>query len=83
MATGMAARNGGEILTFHNLFNHHLTLTIFFGDLKAFKQAMAKREQEIMNIPGANERWENWVQFTQSRLVPKVFLHLFMSIAFI
>ena len=24
-----------------------------------------------MAIPGGNERWENWLQFTQSRLVPK------------
>ena len=31
----------------------------------------AQREKEIMAIPGANERWENWLQFTQSRLVPK------------
>ena len=24
-----------------------------------------------MDITGSNERWENWLQFTQSRLVPK------------
>lgn len=22
------------------------------------------REREIMRLPGANERWENWVQYT-------------------
>ena len=35
------------------------------------KALHAQREREIMAIPGANERWENWLQFTQSRLVPK------------
>ena len=29
------------------------------------------REAEIMKIAGSDERWENWLQFTQSRLVPK------------
>ena len=24
-----------------------------------------------MKIAGSDERWENWLQFTQSRLVPK------------
>ena len=24
-----------------------------------------------MSIPASDERWENWLQFTQSRLVPK------------
>lgn len=31
---------------------------------------MAERERQIMAIPGADERWENWMQFTQARLVP-------------
>ena len=30
-----------------------------------------------MAIPGGNERWENWLQFTQSRLVPKFTPHGF------
>lgn len=35
-------------------------------------QAFAEeREREIMALPGGNERWENWMQFTQSRIVPK------------
>ena len=37
----------------------------------AFKEAMAKREEELLLIPGANERWENFMQYTQSRLVPR------------
>eukprot|EP00595_Chromulina_sp_UTEXLB2642_P001267 CAMPEP_0196764834 /NCGR_PEP_ID=MMETSP1095-20130614/6959_1 /TAXON_ID=96789 ORGANISM="Chromulina nebulosa, Strain UTEXLB2642" /NCGR_SAMPLE_ID=MMETSP1095 /ASSEMBLY_ACC=CAM_ASM_000446 /LENGTH=286 /DNA_ID=CAMNT_0042121413 /DNA_START=259 /DNA_END=1119 /DNA_ORIENTATION=- len=31
---------------------------------------MRFREQEIMNIPGSDERWENWMQFVQAQLVP-------------
>ena len=42
-----------------------------------YKQVMADREEEIMQIPGANERWENWMQFTQGRLVPKFTTHGF------
>lgn len=37
---------------------------------ETFKAAMARREEQIMMIPGARERWENWMQYTQSRLVP-------------
>lgn len=36
-----------------------------------FKKFMEHREAEIMAITGADERWENWLQYTQSRLVPK------------
>lgn len=32
---------------------------------------MKKREDEIMSITSGDERWENWLQFTQSQLVPK------------
>lgn len=31
---------------------------------------MEQREQEIMSIPGSDERWENWMQFVAGRLVP-------------
>ena len=37
----------------------------------SFKRHMEVREEEIMALTGSNERWENWLQFTQSRLVPK------------
>lgn len=33
---------------------------------------MEEREREIMQIPGADERWENWVQFVAGRMVPKL-----------
>jgi hypothetical protein len=31
---------------------------------------MEYREREIMNLTGADERWENWNQYVQGRLVP-------------
>lgn len=37
----------------------------------AMKLAMAAREKDIQSLTGADERWENWIQYTQSRLVPK------------
>lgn len=36
-----------------------------------WREAMAKREEELLLIPGANERWENFMQYTQSRMVPR------------
>lgn len=35
------------------------------------KAVMRAREEEIMAIPGADERWENWMQFVQGQMVPK------------
>ena len=32
---------------------------------------MSLRDRELQLIPGTNERWENYVQYTQSRLVPR------------
>ena len=35
------------------------------------KKVMAEREAEIMTqLIGADERWENWLQQVQSRMVP-------------
>lgn len=36
-----------------------------------FKYAMSLRDRELQLIPGTDERWENYVQYTQSRLVPR------------
>jgi hypothetical protein len=33
---------------------------------------MDAREREIMNLTGSDERWENWMQFTQGRMLPKL-----------
>lgn len=32
---------------------------------------LAEREKQIMALPYSSERWENWLQFTQSRMVPR------------
>eukprot|EP00349_Pseudokeronopsis_sp_Brazil_P008572 CAMPEP_0202963618 /NCGR_PEP_ID=MMETSP1396-20130829/7635_1 /ASSEMBLY_ACC=CAM_ASM_000872 /TAXON_ID= /ORGANISM="Pseudokeronopsis sp., Strain Brazil" /LENGTH=313 /DNA_ID=CAMNT_0049684997 /DNA_START=230 /DNA_END=1171 /DNA_ORIENTATION=+ len=32
---------------------------------------MKRREEELLLLPGANERWENFMQYTQSRMVPR------------
>jgi hypothetical protein len=36
-----------------------------------FKYAMSIRDKELQLIPGINERWENYMQYTQSRMVPR------------
>ena len=38
---------------------------------ESYKSHQAAREIEIMQLPGSDERWENWMQFTQGQLVPK------------
>lgn len=35
------------------------------------RTSMDLREIELMMIPGRNERWENYMQFTSSRMVPR------------
>lgn len=35
------------------------------------KAAIARREEELQHIPGARERWENYMQFTSSLMVPR------------
>ena len=37
----------------------------------AFKIAMDKRENDILSIDATQERWENFMQFTQSRMLPR------------
>lgn len=37
----------------------------------SFRTAMELREAEIMTLTGADERWENFMQFTQSRMLPR------------
>ncbi len=36
-----------------------------------YSAAMAAREEEIMQLTGSDERWENWMQYTQGRMLPK------------
>jgi hypothetical protein len=40
-------------------------------DSDAYTSAMNAREAEIMQITGADERWENWMQFVQGRMLPR------------
>lgn len=40
-------------------------------ETKRKKEMSAIREQHILDIPHRDERWENYLQFTQSRLVPR------------
>lgn len=42
------------------------------NETEEMKAVLAQREQDIMNIPYSLERWENWLQFTQQRMVPKL-----------
>ena len=43
----------------------------------AMKAVLEHREKQIMNITYSDERWENWLQYTQQRLVPKFTTHGF------
>lgn len=36
-----------------------------------YKRNMELREEELMMLPGANERWENFMQYTAGRMVPR------------
>lgn len=33
---------------------------------------MEFREREIMSLTGSDERWENWMQYVQSRMMPRL-----------
>jgi hypothetical protein len=37
-----------------------------------FSAVMTAREKELMTLTGADERWENWMQYTSSRLLPRL-----------
>jgi hypothetical protein len=36
-----------------------------------YRTTMENREREIQQLTGADERWENWMQYTQARMLPK------------
>lgn len=40
-------------------------------DTPEYIEVMEQREREIMQIPGADERWENWMQYVQGRMLPR------------
>jgi hypothetical protein len=42
-----------------------------------WRRAMKRKEEELLLLPGSNERWENFMQYTQSLLVPRFTTHGF------
>ncbi|CAM9380846.1 unnamed protein product, partial [Ectocarpus fasciculatus] len=38
-------------------------------ETEGYRRLMEEREREIMDMTGTDERWENWLQYTQSRFV--------------
>jgi hypothetical protein len=38
---------------------------------EAYRTLMIEREREIMSLTGGDERWENWMQFVQGRMMPR------------
>lgn len=49
---------------------HHTWPPNWQSESPGYRALMEEREREIMSLTGADERWENWMQFIQSRLVP-------------
>jgi hypothetical protein len=43
----------------------------------AMKEHLRIREAEIMTLAGSQERWENWLQYIENRMVPKFTEHGF------
>mmetsp|Transcript_17610 Transcript_17610/g.29670 ORF Transcript_17610/g.29670 Transcript_17610/m.29670 type:complete len:336 (+) Transcript_17610:144-1151(+) len=40
-------------------------------ETEQYREFIAEREKELQMIPGADERWENYMQFTAARMVPR------------
>lgn len=40
-------------------------------ETEKYRRNMELREQELQRLPGADERWENYMQFTAGRMVPR------------
>ena len=40
-------------------------------ETEEYKRNMILREEELQRLPGADERWENYMQFTAARMVPR------------
>lgn len=49
---------------------HHTWPPQWQPESEGFRRLMEEREQEIMQLTGADERWENWMQYVTARLVP-------------
>jgi hypothetical protein len=44
---------------------HHTWPPSWNEESPSYRNLMEFREQEIMSLTGADERWENWMQFVQ------------------
>lgn len=53
-----------------NWHAHHTWPPNWQPETENFRQLMEDRETEIMSLTGADERWENWMQYVTARLVP-------------
>lgn len=49
---------------------HHTWPPTWHHEPPGYKALMESREQEIMGLQGADERWENWMQYVSARLLP-------------
>jgi len=49
---------------------HHTWPPTWQNESDGYRALMEQREREIMEIPGSDERWENWMQFVSGRMVP-------------
>lgn len=68
------------IINKHNITTTTTTYVFYINDknkpqwqeeTEGYLRLMEEREIELMDLPGGDERWENWMQYTQSRMVPK------------
>ena len=60
-----------------NLIYLRLRILYFIFDLESdgYRKMMEDREEEIMALSGSDERWENWMQYVQSRMLPRFTEH--------
>lgn len=49
-------------------YQHHTWPPSWNLESPGYKALMEQREREIMTIPGADERWENWMQYIMQRM---------------
>ena len=52
-----------------------ILIIIFHIDSDEYRKMMEDREIEIMALSGSDERWENWMQYVQSRMLPRFTEH--------
>jgi hypothetical protein len=50
---------------------HHTWPPSRYNESEGYLALQRSREEEIMQLTGGNERWENWMQFVQGPLCPK------------